>query len=59
VSTYPPPLKTARDAEREDIIRTSNERWTRRRTELETKLARFLRRKFATAEMKKATTQGF
>jgi DNA helicase HerA-like ATPase len=44
VSTYPPLPKTAYDNDRERVIRTSTERWTEPRAELEAKLARFLTR---------------
>jgi len=46
VSTYPPFSKTSCEADRIRVIRTSTERWTKPRAELEAKLARFLRREF-------------
>jgi hypothetical protein len=49
VSTYPPLPKTIYDNDRERVIRTSTERWTRPRAELEAKLVRFLERKFEAA----------
>ena len=46
VSTYPPFLRTMGNADRERVIRTSTERWTKPRAELEAKLVRFLKREF-------------
>jgi Helicase HerA, central domain len=46
VTAYPPFGAPQRQASRESVVRTSIERWTRPRAELETKLARFLKREF-------------
>jgi len=46
VSTYPPFPKTARNADRENVIKTSTRGWTKPRAELEAKLVRFLKREF-------------
>jgi hypothetical protein len=46
VSTYPPFLRTMGNADRARVIRTSTERWTKPRAELEAKLVRFLKRGF-------------
>jgi len=46
VNGYKPFAASAHRAPRENIIRTSAERWTRPRAELEAKLARFLKREF-------------
>jgi hypothetical protein len=46
VSTYPPFLSTEHNADRARVIRTSTERWTKPRSELEAKLVRFLKREF-------------
>ena len=47
VNGYKPFASSAHRALRVNIIRTSAERWTRPRPELEAKLARFLKREFA------------
>ena len=47
VSTYPPLPKLASNTDRARVIRTSTERWTRSRPELEARLARFLNRDFS------------
>jgi hypothetical protein len=44
VSTYPPFPKTNRNADRENVIKTSTRGWSMPRGELEAKLARFLKR---------------
>jgi hypothetical protein len=46
LNAYKPFSPPARQASREHIIRTSTERWTRPRAELEAKLVRFLQRDF-------------
>jgi hypothetical protein len=57
VSTYPPFLRTMGNADRARVIRTSTERWTRPRAELEAKLARFLKRIFNGTPLPKRTTR--
>jgi len=47
VNAYKPFASSPRRASRESIIRTSSERWTKPRSALEAKLARFLKREFA------------
>jgi len=57
VSTYPPFLRIKGNADRARVIRTSTERWTRPRAELEAKLARFLKRIFNGTPLPKRTTR--
>lgn len=42
VRTFPPFRRTAEDADRERVVRTSKERYTRPRREIEARIARFL-----------------
>jgi hypothetical protein len=46
VNGYKPSAGSKHRALRENIFRTSAEQWTRPRSELEAKLARFLKREF-------------